>query len=90
MAHNVSQDEELLGIFSDIENNRFHQGRQVNPGSMLYRTVKYADDAGYLKNAQIDDPSHSLATIDLSAATLTESGNQKLQELRENNAQAES
>ncbi|EQM55537.1 hypothetical protein N692_00735 [Lactiplantibacillus plantarum EGD-AQ4] len=82
MAHNVSQDEELLGILRDVATHRFHQGRQVNPNSMLYQTVSVAVDRGYLNNATLDaNYSHTLASIDLTKATLTEAGTAKLQAL---------
>ena len=78
MAHNVSQDEELLGILRDVATHRFHQGRQVNPNSMLYQTVSVAVERGYLNNA-------TLASIDLTKATLTEAGTAKLQALTNTN-----
>lgn len=82
MAHNVSHDEELMGILNDVNNHRFHQGRQLNPNSMLFTTIKSANDAGYLADAVLDeDYSSTLASADLSEATLTESGEQKLQAL---------
>ena len=82
MAHNVSQDEELLGILRDVATHRFHQGRQVNPNSMLYQTVTVAVERGYLNNAMLDDNySHTLASIDLTKATLTAAGTDKLQAL---------
>lgn len=82
MAHNVSHDEELMGILNDVHNHRFRQGRQLNPNSMLYTTIKAANDEGYLNNAVLDNTySATLASADLSAATLTESGEQKLQAL---------
>ncbi|AKP64372.1 hypothetical protein FC99_GL000601 [Levilactobacillus koreensis JCM 16448] len=82
MAHNVSQDEELLGILSDVSTHRFHQGRQVNPNSMLYKTVEFANQEGYLVGAKLDaNYSHSLASIDLTKATLSEAGVAKLQAL---------
>lgn len=82
MAHNVSQDEELLGILRDVATHRFHQGRQVNPNSMLYQTVSVAVKRGYLNDAQLDDNySHTLASIDLTKATLTDAGTDKLQAL---------
>lgn len=82
MAHNVSQDEELLGILRDVATRRFNQGRQVNPSSMLYRTVSTADQNGYLEGAVLDaEYSKSLASIDLTAATLTSKGEEKLSEL---------
>ena len=70
MAHNVSQDEELLGILRDVATHRFHQGRQVNPNSMLYQTVSVAVERGYLNDAQLDDNySHTLTTVDDTVAT---------------------
>lgn len=84
MAHNVSQDEELMGVLNDVNAHRFNQGRQLNPDSMLYTTIKTAYQAGYLADAKLDDSySSSLASADLSQATLTESGQQKLQALIE-------
>ncbi|MDF2312240.1 hypothetical protein [Lactiplantibacillus pentosus] len=86
MAHNVSQDEELLGILRDVATHRFHQGRQVNPNSMLYQTVSVAVERGYLNNATLDDNySHTLASIDLTKATLSEAGTAKFQALTNTN-----
>ncbi|MTV82157.1 hypothetical protein [Secundilactobacillus folii] len=82
MAHNVSLDEEIMGILNDVSQHRFREGRQLNPNSMLFTSVKKANDAGYLEGAKIDEQySHSLASVDLSHATLTKSGQTKLQAL---------
>lgn len=82
MAHNVSQDEELLGILRDVATHRFHQGRQINPGSMLYQTAELATTSGYLENAVLDaNYSNRLASLDLTQAKLTGLGEAKLREL---------
>ncbi|WP_040538124.1 hypothetical protein [Lentilactobacillus parafarraginis] len=79
MAHNVSHDEELLGILRDVATHRFNQGRQINPNSMLYRTVRDANESGYLEKAVVDEPcNQQLTLVNLSSATLTKSGEAKL------------
>ncbi|GAF35490.1 hypothetical protein [Lentilactobacillus farraginis] len=82
MAHNVSHDEELLGILRDINEHRFHEGRQINPASMLFQTVQEADKKGYLEHAVIDsNPEKRLAEINLTHAILSTSGTRELARL---------
>ncbi len=82
MAHNVSHDEELLGILRDVATHHFSQGRQINPSSMLYRTIEIAIKAGYLENAVIEQSEQSqLVLVNLSQAHLSSDGKAKLAEL---------
>lgn len=82
MAHNLSFDEELQGILSDIVRQRFSISRQINPQSMLFQTVKAAIDDGLIANGHYDLGNNSqLATIDLTHAHLSAKGEQKLANL---------
>lgn len=79
MAHNLSFDEELQGILSDIVRQRFSISRQINPQSMLFQTVKAAIDDGLIDDGHYDLGKNSqLATIDLTHARLSPKGEQKL------------
>ena len=40
MATNLSRDDELQGILSDVARKRFTNSRQVNPVSNLFLTTK--------------------------------------------------
>ncbi|MBB1078893.1 hypothetical protein H5S09_09820 [Limosilactobacillus sp. STM2_1] len=82
MATNLSRDDELREILSDIARKRFVNSRQINPASNLFITVKHAVNQHYIDGAILDETfSSSLAEMDLKNATLTESGQQKLTEL---------
>ena len=84
MATNLSKDAELRGILSDITRHRFPSRRQLNPQSNLFLTAKYTVEQGYVTHANIDESeSQSLATLDLTEATLTNAGIDKLAELNE-------
>ena len=84
MATNLSKDAELRGILSDITRHRFPSRRLLNPQSNLFLTAKYAVEQGYVTHANIDESeSQSLATLDLTEATLTNAGIDKLAELNE-------
>lgn len=83
MATNLSRDDELRGILSDITRHRFSSRRQLNPQSNLL-TAKYAVEEGYVTHATLDESeSQSLATLDLTEATLTAAGVDKLAELNQ-------
>ena len=48
MATNLSREDELRGILSDIARKRFTNSRQVNPVSNLFLTTKYAIEKQYI------------------------------------------
>lgn len=81
MATNLSRDDELRGILSDITRHRFPSRRQLNPQSNLFLTAKYAVEEGYVTLDESE--SQSLATLDLTEATLTAAGVDKLAELNQ-------
>ncbi len=82
MATNVSTNEELRGILSDVSRHRFPNRRQINPSSMLFQTICLAVDEGYLRGAKLENSQHQLlATFDLTAAELTAKGEAKLTSL---------
>lgn len=82
MAHNLSFNDELQGILSDIARHRFAVSRQINPQSMLFQTVKKAIDDKLISNGKYDyHENRQLATIDLTQATLSKDGQKKLTEL---------
>ena len=54
MATNLSREDELRGILSDIARKRFTNSRQVNPVSNLFLTTKYAIEKQYISGAVID------------------------------------
>lgn len=84
MATNLSRDDELRGILSDITRHRFPSRHQLNPQSNLFLTAKYAVEEGYVTHATLDESeSQSLATLDLTEATLTAAGVDKLAELNQ-------
>lgn len=76
MATNLSFSDALRVLLSDVARHRFTNRRQINPASQLFQTVTAAIEAGYLADAQAP-----LATIDLTNASLTATGNAKLTEL---------
>ncbi|HJA21190.1 hypothetical protein [Limosilactobacillus panis] len=82
MATNLSRDDELRGLLSDIARRQFKSSRQINPQSNLFLTAKYAVDKGYISKAQLDTSfSASLAELNLTQATLTPAGERKLKVL---------
>lgn len=82
MATNLSRDDELRGILSDVARRQFKSSRQINPQSNLFLTVQYAVQEGYIKNADLDTSfSASLAELNLTQATLTSAGQKKLESL---------
>lgn len=79
MATNLSRDDELRGILSDVARKRFTNSRQVNPVSNLFLTTKYAVENQYISGAVIDESfSSTLAEINLKNAVLTDHGRDKL------------
>ena len=48
MATNLSREDELRGILSDVARKRFTNSRQVNPVSNLFLTTKYAVENQYI------------------------------------------
>ena len=54
MATNLSREDELRGILSDIARKRFTNSRQVNPVSNLFLTTKYAIEKQYISGAVIN------------------------------------
>lgn len=82
MATNLSREDELRGILSDIARKRFTNSRQVNPVSNLFLTTKYAVEKQYISGAVIDASfSSTLAEINLKDAALTDRGRNKLAQL---------
>lgn len=82
MTTNLSRNDELRGVLSDIVRKRFINSRQVNPVSNLFLTTKYAVDHGYITGAILDETfSSTLAELNLKNATLTKQGHRKLAEL---------
>ena len=82
MATNLSREDELRGILSDIARKRFTNSRQVNPVSNLFLTTKYAVEKQYISGAVIDESfSSTLAEINLKNAVLTDRGRNKLAQL---------
>ena len=55
MATNLSREDELRGILSDVARKRFTNSRQVNPVSNLFLTTKYAVENQYISGAVIDE-----------------------------------
>lgn len=79
MAHNVSRTEELIGILTDVSNNRFREARSINPESMLYQTTYYAVQEKLLADASVEGPTNKpVASIDLRNASLTPAGEEFL------------
>ena len=79
MASNLSQDDELRGILSDVARGRFTTRRQINPQSNLFQTTAYAVQEGLIMGAKLDSSfSTSLAGMDLTGARLTSAGEAKL------------
>ncbi|WP_242363902.1 hypothetical protein [Limosilactobacillus antri] len=79
MASNLSQDDELRGILSDVARGRFSTRRQINPQSNLFQTTAYAVQEGLIMGAKLDSSfSTSLAGMDLTSARLTSAGEAKL------------
>lgn len=79
MATNLSRDDELRGILSDVARKRFTNSRQVNPVSNLFLTTKYAVENQYISGAVFDESfSSALAEINLKNAVLTDHGRDKL------------
>ena len=77
MATNLSREDELRGILSDIARKRF-----TNPVSNLFLTTKYAIEKQYISGAVIDASfSSTLAEINLKNAVLTDRGRNKLAQL---------
>ena len=61
-----------------------HHGANSTPQSNLFLTAKYAVEEGYVTHATLDESeSQSLATLDLTEATLTAAGVDKLAELNQ-------
>lgn len=82
MATNLSRDDELRGLLSDIARKRFINSRQINPNSNLFLTAKYAVEHGFIEGAILDEAfSRSLATMNLKDATLTNHGQHELHRL---------
>lgn len=82
MATNLSHDDELRGLLSDVVRKRFTNSRQVNPVSNLFLTAKDAVEHQYISGAVLDETfSSTLAEMNLKNAVLTERGRNKLAEL---------
>lgn len=82
MATNLSRDDELRGLLSDIARHRFTSSRQINPRSNLFVTTKYAVDKGLITGAELDTSfSERLAELNLVKAELTADGQSKLASL---------
>lgn len=82
MATNLSRDDELKGLLSDIARHRFRNSRQINPQSNLFVTTKYAVDHGLIEDAKLDTTfSERLAELNLTKARLTDAGQEKLASL---------
>ena len=80
MAHNLKLEDEVFSILTDITRHYFRDRRSINPSSMLYQAAKYADDEGYIVNADIEDGEGMLvASVDLTNAVLTDKGTEFLE-----------
>ncbi len=61
-----------------------HHGANSTPSPTSFLTAKYAVEEGYVTHATLDESeSQSLATLDLTEATLTAAGVDKLAELNQ-------
>lgn len=82
MATNLTRDEELRGLLSDIARRRFTSSRQINPQSNLFLTAQYADDQHYIEGAKFDSTFNAnLSELNLTNAKLTPAGQKKLADL---------
>ncbi|WP_076461375.1 hypothetical protein [Limosilactobacillus caccae] len=82
MATNLSHDDELRGLLSDIARRRFTTSRQINPHSNLFVTCQDAVDHQYITGAVLDTSfSSRLAELNLTNAKLTPAGQDKLASL---------
>lgn len=82
MATNLKYEDELRSILADIARHRFTNSRQINPQSNLFLSLKRAIDEGLVKDAILDESySSTLAEMNLKNAHLTDAGQQKLQQL---------
>lgn len=79
MPTNLSRNEELRGLLSDVARRRFTSSRQINPQSNLFLTAQFAVNQHYISGAMLDTTfSASLAELNLTKATLTPFGQEKL------------
>ncbi|WP_125711709.1 hypothetical protein [Companilactobacillus kedongensis] len=83
MTINVTMEESIYQLLKDVDRNYFTSNRQLNKTSMLYKTVKEVQNSGWFENLKIEAiENYSLATVTLKAASLTNEGQKKLQELK--------
>ncbi|APX72647.1 hypothetical protein M5C72_05905 [Companilactobacillus allii] len=83
MAENVSTEQAIYQLLNDVKRNYFTSNRQLNKQSKLYQTIEEVTDKGWFNDLSLEEiTNYSLATATLKSATLTKSGEKKLDELK--------